>query len=126
MNKKYFSDQEISEFRRSTGLTSERELWGAVLSQAIEDLSKPTKVPVQAIRHWFLSPNQQVGSFIWICGQLEIETDAARKRILRASDSKLRAPRPCESISSPHPESHAQSDPPNLARQVSAAIMVPA
>lgn len=142
MNKKYYSAQEISEFHRSTGLTCERELWGAVLSQAIEDLSKPASFPNQAIRHWFLSPNQQIGSFIWICGQLEIEADAARKRILRASNNKLRARLQCENLPSMQVyqtitapryeaqnecqnESQTQSAPANLARQVSNGAIFP-
>jgi hypothetical protein len=68
----------------------ERRLWAAVLIQAVKDLSgyalvdssrDRTRVQYQA-RHWFSSNNCDVGSFRWICDELELEPSWIRRRLV--------------------------------------------
>ena len=79
---------------------SERHLWSAVLSQAIEDLTD-TRTGAQALdstRLWFASDNYEPGSFLWICDQLEFDAPTIGQRLLgivgqRASPSEVLHPR---------------------------------
>jgi hypothetical protein len=65
----------------------ERCLWTAVLLQAIEDcagygVGKRARPRAQYFaRLWFKSANRDVGSFLWICDELELEPSSVRRRI---------------------------------------------
>jgi hypothetical protein len=51
-------------------MKSERELWSAVLGQAIEDLTDSRAgTEGYSARLWFESDNHEPGSFLWICDQ---------------------------------------------------------
>jgi hypothetical protein len=68
----------------------ERRLWAAVLIQAIKDLTghgrvykQPERAQVQYFaRLWFADDNREVGSFLWICDQLEVEPSWIRRRMV--------------------------------------------
>jgi hypothetical protein len=61
-------------------MKSERELWSAVLGQAIEDL-RDTKTGYRT-RLWFASDNYGPGSFLWICDSLELDALSVRRAAL--------------------------------------------
>lgn len=67
----------------------ERRLWAGVLIQAVKDLAgyslglnKRERAGVQYhARVWFTSDNRDVGSFLWVCDQLEVEPSWIRRRM---------------------------------------------
>jgi hypothetical protein len=67
----------------------ERDLWAAVLEQAIKDLDDITEHP-RAVA-WFRSPGDDVGSFIWICITLDMELSRVRGAILQRDYGRLAA-----------------------------------
>jgi hypothetical protein len=66
----------------------EHILWMSVLTQAMQDLSGPDLIAKPA-RAWLASRNTSLGSMIWVCDQLGLDSDAVRQRALRrpVSDS---------------------------------------
>jgi hypothetical protein len=61
---------------------SDRDLWLAVINQALYDLTA-TKTPlIKSARAWFLLSNRDPGSFIWVCDYLGLEPTAVRRRVL--------------------------------------------
>ncbi len=80
-------------------MNAELTLWCHVLQQAIWDVAGiKAKLPQKEIprlqrsaRAWFLSSDESLGSFLWICHNLSFDADAVRKRILRASPAQLSA-----------------------------------
>lgn len=97
--------------------TRERRLWAAVIEQAILDISEPHPAPPVhkhirrcspvctrtldmadghhdqlSARHWFNSPAETVGSFRWICGQLNLDARAALRGIAEGVAARGGAP----------------------------------
>jgi hypothetical protein len=60
----------------------EQNLWMAVLTLAMQDLSGPDHLAKPA-RAWFSSRNTSLGSLIWVCDQLGLDPNAVRQKILR-------------------------------------------
>jgi hypothetical protein len=65
-----------------------RKLWFAVLEQAIKDSegylvsSRDDNDRIkQEARRWFLSENQGIGTFLWICLMLDLNPEFLRKHI---------------------------------------------
>jgi hypothetical protein len=63
-------------------LQPERELWSAVLEQAMRDLCGVGHLRAKNARAWIVSVDDSLGSFVWICGQLNFDADAVRQRLL--------------------------------------------
>jgi hypothetical protein len=57
-----------------------RELWAAVLVRAVDDLAEKPELQARALR-WIRSPDKRVGSFLWICDHLGIESRCARQAL---------------------------------------------
>lgn len=55
-----------------------RNLWAAVLKQAIKDANQNTKYPFNNPQLWFKSDSHAVGSFLWICNILNIDPESIR------------------------------------------------
>ena len=55
-----------------------RNLWAAVLKQAIKDANQNTKNPLNNPYLWFHSDSHAVGSFLWICNILNIDPESIR------------------------------------------------
>ena len=66
----------------------EQMLWMSVLTQALQDLSGPDPLAKPA-RAWLSSRNTSLGSMIWICDQLGLDSDAVRQNALRRPVSEL-------------------------------------
>jgi hypothetical protein len=66
----------------------EQMLWMSVLTQALQDLSGPDLLAKPA-RAWLSSRNTSLGSLIWICDQLGLDSDAVRQNALRRPVSEL-------------------------------------
>jgi hypothetical protein len=60
----------------------EQTLWMSVLTLAMQDLSGPDHLAKPA-RAWICSKNNTLGSLIWICDQVGLNSDAVRQRLLR-------------------------------------------
>jgi hypothetical protein len=68
----------------------ERRLWAAVLIQAAKDVAGYTLVDNERerarvqyfARLWFADDNREVGSFLWICDELELEPSWIRRRMV--------------------------------------------
>ena len=73
----------------------ERGLWAGVLIQAIKDLAgygrvykQRERVRVQYhARVWFTSDSRDVGSFRWICDELELEPSWIRRKMFALINS---------------------------------------
>jgi hypothetical protein len=73
----------------------ERGLWAGVLIQAIKDcagyslgLNKRERAGVQYhARVWFTSDNRNIGSFLWVCDQLEVEPSWIRRKMFALINS---------------------------------------
>ena len=50
-----------------------RNLWAAVLKQAIKDAKKSLNNSLTSPALWFSSNSQEIGSFLWICGVLNVD-----------------------------------------------------
>ena len=61
----------------------EAALWHAVILQALEDL-RYEQLRQPALR-WFLSRSGDVGSFRWVCQQIDLDPGAVRKAALDRS-----------------------------------------
>jgi hypothetical protein len=57
-----------------------RNLWAAVLQQAIEDVAKKNGKSGTA-REWFESSRDGVGSFLWVCGVLDFDPEQIGKKL---------------------------------------------
>jgi hypothetical protein len=66
----------------------EQMLWISVLTQALQDLSGPDLLAKPA-RAWLASRSTSLGSLIWICDQLGLDSDAVRQNALRRPVSEL-------------------------------------
>jgi hypothetical protein len=66
----------------------EHMLWMSVLTQALQDLSGPDLLAKPA-RAWVSSRNTSLGSLIWVCDQLGLDSDAVRQNALRRPVSEL-------------------------------------
>lgn len=74
----------------------ERDLWAAVIAQAVEDLQAPTIAGDttaartrdrnrESARAWFKSDrNDGVGSFVWVCDALDYSPEAVREGVFGA------------------------------------------
>lgn len=67
----------------------ERKLWAHVLLQALADLGSHDPVARPA-RLWFISKDDSIGSFIWICHHLSMDPAAVRQRVLREANQRMR------------------------------------
>ena len=75
----------------SINAAGERRLWCFVLMQAICDLAAADlhggrfnrNFLQRSAREWFTSNREDPGDFIWLCGQLELDPDAVRDRLLK-------------------------------------------
>jgi hypothetical protein len=73
----------------------ERGLWAGVLIQAVKDLAGYGRVYKQRerarvqyhARLWFTSDNRDVGSFLWICDELELEPSWIRRKMFALINS---------------------------------------
>jgi hypothetical protein len=75
---------EIAESSKWTrAFTKYRELWTACLFDAYRTLqSGPTRHRI-AEQKWFKSKANRVGSFLWICRHLNLDSEAIRKEVLK-------------------------------------------
>jgi hypothetical protein len=83
-----------------------RNLWAAVLAQAIEDVhGNDPRAPHAGLeaRSWFISADPRAGGFLFVCLVLDLAPDRTRRLALDpgAGDrlkfvSRLRAPDPSE------------------------------
>jgi len=55
-----------------------RNLWAAVLKQAIKDAKQSVKSSLTGPGLWFCSNSHAIGSFLWICGVLNIDPVSVR------------------------------------------------
>jgi hypothetical protein len=55
-----------------------RNLWAAVLKQAIKDAQQNFNKSLASPGLWFSSNSHAVGSFLWICGVLNIDPELVR------------------------------------------------
>jgi hypothetical protein len=60
-----------------------RDLWFAVLAQAVNDLSHPTFS--RSVARWIEDEGMDPGSFNWICAALDFDAGYLRQRLLKAS-----------------------------------------
>ena len=66
---------------------AERQLWAAVIGQAISVLKvKDDEIQADA-REWFESNEYEVGSFLWACSQLDLNGDKVRQCVLADSNA---------------------------------------
>lgn len=61
-------------------VSGEERLWWSVLSQALHDYLKPNGV--RAVKWWIISEREDVGSFIWICDHLKMDSTSLRKKVM--------------------------------------------
>jgi hypothetical protein len=54
-----------------------RNLWAAVLKQAIKDARQSVDNSLTSPGSWFRSKSHTLGSFLWICGVLNIDPSLA-------------------------------------------------
>jgi len=77
-------------------LRPEKDLWAAVLMQAIEDLAKynagsaSKRYLANASREWIESQEIGVGSFSWVCFSWDIDPIAARENLLKLPPEEIR------------------------------------
>jgi hypothetical protein len=58
---------------------SDRNLWSAVMTLALADLTATKPLLERSARAWFLSSNRNPGSFNWVCDQLGLEPTAVKR-----------------------------------------------
>ena len=57
-----------------------RELWAAVLKQAIEDAQKYIgSFAMEKAHQWFKNESDEVGSFLWICSILDLAPESIKR-----------------------------------------------
>lgn len=75
-------------------LDAEKALWGAVLVQAVDDLTganigEPRYVWPR-LRHfarlWFESDSYELGSLSWICDLIEVDPERLRRRLFAIAE----------------------------------------
>lgn len=66
-----------------------RALWAKVLLEAYEDLKTQRKIKTlrtfndrQEIQNWIMSNKIEIGSFLWICQALGLNTNRIRQKML--------------------------------------------
>ena len=59
-----------------------KQLWFAVLKQAIKDAQEHYSMYGENAQLWFNSKNQETASFLWICGILDIDPALIRMRLI--------------------------------------------
>ena len=74
----------------------ERKLWAYVLLQAHTDL-KGREPAARSARLWFISRDDSIGSFIWVCHHLSLDPDAVRQRVIK--DAARKSPEAVGAIS---------------------------
>lgn len=55
-----------------------RNLWAAVLKQAIKDAKNTLNNSLTSPGLWFSSRSHEIGSFLWICGILNVDPESVR------------------------------------------------
>jgi len=55
-----------------------KNLWAAVLRQAIKDAKHSLNNSLTSPGLWFCSKSRAVGSFLWICGVLNLDPNSVR------------------------------------------------
>lgn len=60
-----------------------KNLWKAVLSQAVKDISSKNVRINRAAKYWFTRKNDNCGTFIWICLVLNYDANTLRKKLLK-------------------------------------------
>jgi len=68
---------------------SERALWCAVIIEAIRDLGDRHLSTREAAKRWILSDAMGVGSFGWICSNLDLDETKIRNMSLTRHGRKL-------------------------------------
>src|SRR5919108_4935276 len=82
----------------------ERALWAGVLEQALFDLAggrgpnRRTDANRASLRRealqWICSRETSIGSFVWCCDQISLDSTAVQQRVLRADQQQRLAGRP--------------------------------
>ena len=72
----------------------EADLWIEVILQAIRDLnarkaSDEVVFAKRSAQRWFVSDDEEVGSFIWTCHMLKVEPGVIRSMILKKHRKEL-------------------------------------
>ena len=65
---------------RSHEQQSYRDLWASVLTIAAQDLAR--RGPRQATVEWLESDVVYPGSFVWVCGVLQLDAESVRQKML--------------------------------------------
>jgi hypothetical protein len=88
MKSDYSAVKRFSFSASEPGLSSERQLWSAVLGLAIEDYtdSRTNTQNRRVIRVWLASESHEPASFLWICDHLEIDAMAVRRRVIELTN----------------------------------------
>ena len=73
-------------------INAERDLWIAVFYQALKDLTLSETTYERDARAWFLSCNQNAGSFIWVCQYLGIDPSAVRRVLWQSRFGSIEQP----------------------------------
>ena len=73
-------------------MDTERNLWIAVFSQALDDLTLTENGYARDARAWFLSSDQSAGSFIWVCQCLGIDPSAVRRVLWQSRFGSIEQP----------------------------------
>jgi hypothetical protein len=72
----------------------EAELWTEVILQALDDLNRRTSSASgsaqDSARRWFASKNDDVGSFLWSCGVIDIDPTWVRSVVERQTGTQKR------------------------------------
>ncbi|MFC1869383.1 hypothetical protein ACFL0H_14790, partial [Thermodesulfobacteriota bacterium] len=65
-----------------------RNLWVAVLKQAIKEARKDAGCSILRTQAWFYSDSREIGSYLWICSILDLNPESIRQLIkLDAQDT---------------------------------------
>ena len=73
----------IDQLIESVEIDACKDLWLAVLEQAIKD-ARGTRIyysVVEEARDWFKSENEDPGSFLWICRLLGLDPEAVKNTV---------------------------------------------
>ena len=69
-----------------------KNLWAAVLKQAVADAQKYVgSVAMEKACVWFRSESAAVGSFLWICNALDLDSDSIKLHSLSSSRGSAEA-----------------------------------
>lgn len=64
-----------------TDVQCERDLWAAVMMEAIGSLDAKSKNQRKEAKEWFESESTGVGTFLWVCAALNIPPTSVLRRI---------------------------------------------